>query len=434
MTWIYSRPMKAFAALMLGFTFADAWAAETIDLESALNAATDNALTTQIARGLADEAQARVAGARAAYYPKLGVIAKTPDRIYGAAQGYGRTFDQYSQVNGTLQYTVFDFGRRKNQLSSARLAADAAESAYQSEVEQLAYNTSRAYLDVVRYQNLRIIAENYVVQVQHLNSMIEERVAGGLAPKSDAIRGQLALTSAETRSKQIGLQLAKATQQFQSITGKDALPEPIERVKELPGVDLQPLIESAADSNLSVKARRADVESNAALVNVERASRYPRVDIVGIYRKPLQNVPSPGSSVMLQITFDLIDGGLRKSRVSEAVSAQYVAQKQLEQELRNLSDQVQALQSDWKGARDQWALSVEGEQQARRTLDLYADEFRLGTRQLSDLINAQVDLFSARSDLEQAESSYYLATLALYNINGRTADGLRALNLIKGKG
>ncbi|HEX3639052.1 MAG TPA: TolC family protein, partial [Paraburkholderia sp.] len=151
---------------------------------------------TKIARGQADEAQARVSGARAAYYPKVGVIAKTPDRIYGATQGYGRTFDQYSQVNGTIQYTVFDFGRRKNQVSSAALSAEAAESAYQGEVEMLAYSTSRAYLDVVRYQHLKKIAEDYVAQVQRLNSVIEERVAGGLAPQSDAIRGQLALTSA----------------------------------------------------------------------------------------------------------------------------------------------------------------------------------------------------------------------------------------------
>lgn len=431
MTRTYFNPKTTFAAVMLGGACAGASASESIDLASALDAATDNALTTKIARGQADEAQARVGGARAAYYPKLGLIAKTPDKIYGAAQGYGRTFDQYSQVNGTVQYTVFDFGRRKNQVRSAALAADAAENAYKGEVELLAYNTSRAYLDVVRYQHLKKIADDYVAQVRRLNSVIEERVAGGLAPQSDAIRGQLALTSAQSRSKQIGLQLAKARQQFHSITGLDAEPQQIERVKKLPEVNLQPLIESAADANLAVKARRSNVASNDALVNVERASRYPRVDIVGTYRKPLQNVPSPGSSVMVQMTFDLFDGGLRKARVNEAVAAKYVAQQQLEQELRNVNDQTEALRSDWDSARDQWTLSADGEKQALRTLELYADEFRLGTRQLSDLINAQVDLFSARSDREQAESSYYLATLALYNIDARTMDGLRALNLIK---
>ncbi|MFL9905599.1 TolC family protein [Paraburkholderia sp. RL17-337-BIB-A] len=153
--------------------------------------------------------------------------------------------------------------------------------------------------------------------------------------------------------------------------------------------------------------------------------------MVATVRKPFQNVPSPGSSVMLQVTFDLFDGGLQKSRVNEAVSAKYVAQQQLEQELRNVNDQTEALRSDWDSARDQWTLSVDGEKQALRTLELYADEFRLGTRQLSDLINAQVDLFSARSDREQAESGYYLATLALYNMDAKTMDGLRALNLIK---
>ncbi|MGX7004770.1 hypothetical protein [Caballeronia sp. KNU42] len=51
---------------------------------------------------------------------------------------------------------------------------------------------------------------------------------------------------------------------------------------------------------------------------------------------------------------------------------------------------------------------------------------------VSDLISAQVDLFNARSDREQAESSYKLSTLALYNLDARTMDGLRALNLVKG--
>jgi hypothetical protein len=125
--------------------------ASTIDLPRALDAATENALTTKIARGQADQAQARVMGARAAYYPKISVIAKTPDKIYDATPGYGRTYDEFAQVSSTIQYTVFDFGRRKNQVQSAKLAADASENAYQSEVELLTYNTSRAYLDVVRH-------------------------------------------------------------------------------------------------------------------------------------------------------------------------------------------------------------------------------------------------------------------------------------------
>jgi adhesin transport system outer membrane protein len=408
-------------------------AGNTMDLRRSLDAATDNALTTKIARGQADQAQARVMGARAAYYPKLSLIAKTADKIVGAAQGYGRSYDQSAQTSATLQYTVFDFGRRKNQVQSASLAAQASESAYQSEVETLTFDTSRAYLDVIRNQHLLKISNDYVAQVRRLNQVIEQRVAGGLAAQSDAIRGQLALTSAQARSRQIKLQLAKAEQQFRSITGKDALPAAIDSVKQLPPVNVDPIVDASADSNLAVQARRLDVASNNALVNVERASRFPRIDLVGTYRKPLQAVPSPGSSVMLQVSFDLFDGGLRKSRVNEAVAAKYVAQQQLEQELRNVNDQKQSLQSDWNGARDQWALSIEGEKQALRTLDLYADEFRLGTRPLSDLISAQVDLFTARSDREQAESSFNLSTLALYNLDARTMDGLRALNLVKGE-
>ncbi|MGA7817716.1 TolC family protein [Caballeronia sp.] len=405
----------------------------TMDMSNSLDAATENALTTKIARGQADQAQARVMGARAAYYPKINVIAKTPDKIVGAAQGYGRSYDQSAQASATLQYTMFDFGRRKNQVQSASLAAQASESAYQSEVETLTLDTSRAYLEVVRLQHLRKISDDYVAQVRRLNQVIEQRVAGGLSAQSDAIRGQLALTSAQARSRQIKLQLAKAEQQFRSITGKDALPQPRDSVKRLPPVNVEPLVDADADTNLAVKARRLDVASNNALVNVERASRYPRIDLVGTYRKPLQAVPSPGSSVMMQVSFDLFDGGLRKSRINEAVAAKYVAQQKLEQELRNVNDQKQSLRSDWNSARDQWALSIEGEKQALRTLDLYADEFRLGTRPLSDLISAQVDLFTARSDREQAESSYNLSTLALYNLDARTMDGLRALGLVKGE-
>jgi adhesin transport system outer membrane protein len=220
----------------------------TIDLSHALDAATENALTTKIARGQADQAQARVMGARAAYFPKISVIAKTPDKIVGATPGYGRTYDEFAQISSNIQYTVFDFGRRKNQVKSAKLAAEASENAYQSEVESLTYNTSRAYLDVLRYQRQQKIANDYVAQVKRLNEVIEQRVAGGLAAQSDAIRGQLALTSAQARSRQINTQLAKAQQQFRSITGKDALPQAFESVKQLPAIDLQPLSASTVSS------------------------------------------------------------------------------------------------------------------------------------------------------------------------------------------
>lgn len=409
------------------------YAATPVDLNQTLKLSADNAIRTRIAGAQLEQAHARYDGARAAYFPRVDLLAKSKDSVYEASPLYDPpTYDTYAQAQVSLRYTLLDFGQRKNALAGARSSVSANEEALHGEVEGVAFDALHAYLDTVRFRLLSDYAESYTQSVEKLHGTISEMVTGGLSPRSDAIRSSLALSNAKNRKNTVDLQLSKARQGLRSITGEDVEPVQYSLPGELPAVQVEPLVASAVDANPAVKARRLDVESNKSLVAAERASRYPRIDIVGAYRKPFQNVASPGSFIGVQMTLNLLDGGAARSRIAEAGASKHLAEAQLEQTERSVRDQAETYLSEWRTAKAQWQLNVDAERQAAKTLDLYADEFRLGTRSLSDLINAQSELYQAQSERVNAAFTYYLSTLSVYGLNGSIEEGLHALNMSTG--
>ena len=81
----------------------------------------------------------------------------------------------------------------------------------------------------------------------------------------------------------------------------------------------------------------------------------------------------------------------------------------------------------YHSAYDKLAIDEVSAEQAKKTLNIYQSEFSLGSRPLTDLINAQKDLLNVKIDILNDKMNAYLAVLSLYNLNGDTMSGLNQL-------
>ncbi|WP_445658986.1 TolC family protein [Achromobacter sp. NCFB-sbj8-Ac1-l] len=402
----------------------------SISLAEALAMAQSYSMRLQMASARVDAAQAGIATARSAYYPKLQAMAKTEDAIDRRYEGYRRTNDEYGQTQVSLQYTALDFGRRKAELTRSEFNQQGSELALRQEASDLQFDTVRAYVDSERYRRMLIIAHEHTAELRRLATLMEERVRGGLSPQSEVIRSRLALTNAQNRLKTIAKNFDQAQQSLRALTGETVRSEPI-------GVKLDAIevpadvLASSIEGNFSLQSLRAQLSGADAGVDRARADRYPKVDVMASYKKPFQDdVRGLGMNVYAQVSMDIFDGGLKSARVDEAGAAQREARARYESTRRELRDAADRLVFDINTSYDQWRLSALGLTEAARTQSLYLEEFRLGSRSLNDLISAQNDYFAQGVDNIDAYSNYILSVLGLFHVAGRMADGLDTLRLV----
>jgi outer membrane protein len=93
-------------------------------------------------------ANARVKEARAAYYPALRFnVSPSVQSFYGVQQGldWAHTAELVGELNFNLTWTVFDGGRRRNNLAQARADVRAAEARVDATRDQIADQTWTAY-------------------------------------------------------------------------------------------------------------------------------------------------------------------------------------------------------------------------------------------------------------------------------------------------
>ncbi|RBL85141.1 hypothetical protein DDE05_19155 [Streptomyces cavourensis] len=247
----------------------------SISLAEALAMAQSYSMRLQMASARVDAAQAGIATARSAYYPKLQAMAKTEDAIDRRYEGYRRTNDEYGQTQVSLQYTALDFGRRKAELTRSEFNKQGSELALRQEASDLQFDTVRAYVDSERYRRMLIIAHEHTAELRRLATLMEERVRGGLSPQSEVIRSRLALTNAQNRLKTIAKNFDQAQQSLRALTGETVRSEPI-------GVKLDAIevpadvLASSIEGNFSLQSLRAQLSGADAAWIAPGPTAIPR--------------------------------------------------------------------------------------------------------------------------------------------------------------
>jgi len=406
-----------------------------VSLQDALNLAISNSMRLEIAQARNDAADAGIDAARAAYMPKLGALAKTSDAINERYTGYQRTLDEYGQAQLSLQYTALDFGRRKSDMARARYERARTEDARSQEAEDVRFDTVRAFVDCDRYRKMLDISNDHISELTHFTSLMEDRVKAGLSPDSELIRSRLALNSARNRHKSLSQRLQQSEQALRSITGKRLQSRSINVDVRDVRHTLSAISQEATRSNYGLSSIRQQISSAEASVDRAKADRRPKIDVVGTYRQPFQSgVQGMGANVFVQVSMDLFDGGRKRAVISQASAAEREAQAQYELMRRDVENAATNLAVDATTAYDQWTLSKAGTSEAQRTKELYMDEFRLGTRSLSDLISAQNDYETQRLDNVDAAANYLLSVIGLYHVAGDTVRGLDTFQLLASSG
>lgn len=324
-------------------------------------------------------AEIAVASARDAFYPTL-------SSNLWSANGDGK-----SDYEVRLSQPIFDFGRRNSNLKGAKANHLASTYSMAATRGDVAYAAAQAYITIKLAEAL-IEVNNENVDAHHrFVELGELRLSGGVADRAEAELAQVRLATAEAARTESYNTLEQARTTFSILVGEEPgnLPEP---GRLSLNVDDISNIAEATDRSPRLWAARSGIEQAEAQITVERASLLPTLSadayIAGgefSTQRQVVGIRLSGPSLTGFSQFRNVQQA--RLNVKSAQLKVEAIRRDITETLSDFIDNDQTLASQLEILRGQLA-------KARSLRTVYEDQFKLGTRSISDLLSVQTDIYT----------------------------------------
>jgi outer membrane protein TolC len=393
-------------------------------LEELIDIAESNNPRTRISWERAKQAAEGIGLARSEYFPRLaGTALFANERFINpfpkplAPLGYTMVESPTIDAGLAMEYTVFDFGRRRAQLDSSKAQRLAAVASFQRINQDVAYDVVVAYYNLVTAQKRLDAIRQILATARATQSAAEAQLANGRATLPDVLNAKAGTARAE-----YDLEKSLGDEEIARVKLREALGvEPsdaitVEQPTSAPDLSavstsVASFVETALQDRPDLKSLAEKIHAADAEVKAARSAYRPTVEFESKASSqsiwPTVSQPSLGDTTQfvwstgVQLKWNLFDGGLRRHEVLRRASEQ----RQTAEELREKSDDI---------ARETWVAYLQfgtavRQQEAARTLLLAAttsydaslDAYGYGVKNLIDLVNAESQLAEARlADVE----------------------------------
>jgi adhesin transport system outer membrane protein len=422
---------------------------QAASLEDAVRAAVSGDPRISAADAEHRAAMLDVQQARGGYFPRVDL-----NGSYGRERSnikslrVGGQDDRYlsrHEFGVSVSQMLYDGLFTHSEVENRRALLDAAGSTAEATREQIAFAATSAYLDVLRSRQLVSLAKSNVEQHQQSVDKVGQRRREGLGTAADLSQAQarLALARSVLTARQGRLREAATT--YKRLVGD--FPDALEDIdvgspamlakKSIDQARLRAQIDSATDeaikNNPNLKAASAQVDAAAAQLSGANSAFLPRLDLqVNAGRNGnLSGVSGVRNSenIMLVGRWNLFNGGSDQAREKALAERRTAAQDGLADTRRAIEERVSIAVQAKATSEERLQYLRAHVDSSEKTLKSYDAQFRLGRRSLLDTLNAENELFTARSNLV---SGRYEDILNGYFIEASKGSLLRSLGVTAG--
>jgi len=413
-------------------------AAVPLSLGDAARLAARQSAIAQGARLRADEAQARVRERRADLLPNVSSYLQQSGHTLNTATfgisfptppGEKPFFDPGGEVigpinlvdvRGRVQQSLIDLGA-VGRVRQAQAQARSSNADADATAEHAATIASNAYIGSMRADAELRAREADTALAAELLKIAESQLAAGTGVGLDVTRARAQV--AATRARLIAARNARDHAQLDLIR---ALALPVgtqialtDSLSPPSGPDVLPdeatLVAQALKNRPDLVAEEERIRAAKQGLSAIKAERLPSLGLVaddgaiGLTGGKLLNTYTWG----LQVSLPIFDGFKREARVQEqqsVVKEAQVRRRDLEQQAQV---DVRGALIDLAGAREQLAAATERLQLAEQELAQARDRFNAGVAGNADVVNASLALTASRTLVNDAETTWQLARVAL---------------------
>lgn len=373
-----------------------------------------------LAAGLArmQAAQAAIAGEAGAFRPQIGLGAEASVQLSGG--------DRSSRATPllTVSQLVYDGGVASARTRAAEAQLAQAGSDRMATAAALTLQAVEIWHEVLHRRRMLDLAARNVTLHREFLAQTQERVDAGAASETDLLTAQSRLADATARRVGAQSRLERAEAAFLEVYGRPpgALPAPA-AAPSLPAEATATLDSSPRLRSLDAALAAAQAEAEAA-----RAGQRPSV-IARLTGGARDGRPDVGATLGLQ--YDLDTAGRRQAAVTaaEARFAEVAANRDTLR--REIARALDVVRSDQRAG----AARLQSARVARRAneanVDAVREQFGIGRRSISELLDAQRDFLTASEALLEAELELAVAGYAALALTGDILDvfGIRMATL-----
>ena len=412
-------------------------------LSELINIAEQNNPETRIAWENAKARAADLGIAESALYPTLAATAlaeSTRVDIFFGSTFNRQTVETFSPVF-MLDYIIFDFGRRSQEISISRNNLLAANFQFNDVHRRIIFQVMQAYYRLLDTKGQQDAAEANLKNAQTVQQAAEARLQNGLATLPDVLEArsaaaqadydlQAAIGATEIAHGDLATALAVApVSQFQveSIQGIK-MPDSI-------GDTVESSIDEALAQRPDLMQRVAELRATEAEIKAARKNYFPTLNVdgsAGLARSYGEQIHLPGVYSPTQETWDarltlswtLFDGLAREHRLAKA----HADQKQAAANFDSLRDQVEnQVWSAYSTART----ALRQQKAAAALLEAATESYNAALESYNYGVRSQIDVVSAQRTLADARTADVTARTQL--LTGLAALAYQTGDLLYGK-
>ncbi len=418
-----TRTLKALSKATLVSALAlSASAATSETLSDALVMAYRNSHLLEQNRALLRATDENVAIAVAAIRPIIAFVAQGEGVQPSTPSTYNNNLTGSLALSTTL--TLYDFGRTRAAINSAKETVLATRAALVSVEEQVLLQAVSAYYTVQQSVQTVALQQNNVNVLQQELKATQDRFDVGEVTKTDVAQAQAALAAAQASYVAAQGNLAVARESYKAATG--SYPGVLRATGGQPATARSLAEAQAIAVRLHPSVQQAQHQVAAANFNLRRAEASTRPSIDAGMKNGVDNKGNTGSSLTVTFTQPIYSGGQISATYRQAAANSDAAKAQL---LQTGVTVVQNVGNAWAQlAVSRASISANQEQvrAAQVAFDGVREEAKLGSRTTLDVLTAEQTLLNAKVALVTADTNQGIAVYSLLSAMGLlTADHLK---------
>ncbi len=408
----------------------------TIDQAAAI--AEHNAFAIRLASSNVELSRQRVAEARGALGPKLGVGAtytrfgQETTSNFGGQSVVIQPIDTKT-ANASVTMPIDLAGNLSRQVRASQANLKASQENVKSSVNDTRLAAKQAFLAVLRSQAFVGVQEQALKDAQGRLEQAQKQNRVGETATIDVQRfaAQVAQSNADLLIAQQSLQQSK---NVFNLTLARPIETPVELVdiNDLPMVpgDADTLVKAGQSSRPEVRSLQDTIEALGLTARATEATLNPSLQVTVTHLRNLE--PSGFSATgqtttgVLALNIPIFDSGVTRARVKEVRQQQVQAKIQLEQVQLGISQEVRTALSNLSNAKSRL-------DNARTQVDVTQEVFRIsqirqtaGEGTYVEVIDAETQLTTARNGLVNARYDYLTAYSQLQRAIGADSLGTAA--------
>lgn len=349
-----------------------------------------------------------------------------------------RMEQDFPSINSTRSDSIFQANLNQPlfradrwfQLEAAHASTAQAELELSAKEQSLILIAAQAYFEALRALDVLAASKAEEIALQRQQKQAQGRLESGASSVTDVLDAQAAYDNASANRKLAERKVDDAFGDLSRLTKRDystieGLQHQLPIEAPVPN-DANAWVNQAVQQNLLLQASNFSVIAAEQTIRQRKSGFAPTLDAVVSYRKGDNS--SVGSdnyrgdvtqrSIALELNIPLYSGGMTRSQVREAT--EQLAQSQYEREdrrreiVQNTRNLHRTVNSDIEQiiARRQTIRSSQASAQANKV------GWEIGSRNVSDVLNAQRQLYNVVREYNNARYDYIINTLKLKQAAG----------------